>query len=296
MKRTLLFLFIAITGLTGRAQSYIPLIDSSAIWLVRQGNDDTIPSFYYYGFNGEDTVINSITYKKLFRSDDQVFSSTEYFAAMREDVTAQQVYWYSSGQEKLLYDFDASAGDTIMQGVTECVVHHVDSMQIGSAYRTNVHLNTYMGTAEWTLGSWVEGIGNISSGGLLGPTTLMTTCDCNQTLVCYKIGGSWVYHNPNYSTVDCDAPVLDVKILANSKAITTIVYPNPVTGTSQLEWNGSATVNRVDVYSVMGSKVRSYMASDNKISLLSSDYAKGNYFYRLYDNVGHTATGKFIIE
>lgn len=305
MKRIFtLFLFFLAT-ISAKADTYTPLVDNNTVWLVRQGVIDTFPNFWYYGFNGEDTVINTVTYRKLFQSPDTNFSSAEYFMAIREDIATEQVFVYTNGAERILYDFSLNVGDTLGNTIDgygavnnlECIVHSIDSILIGGVYRKHIHFRPFGDTSLWVHGSWVEGIGNLTAGGLLGSATMIPLCDCGEHLICHKNSGSWQYHNPAYISVDCDAPVSVVSVNALSKdGMKATLYPNPVNRVSYLKFVGDNAVTRVDVYDITGRIVKSDKPVNGQIMISKEEYVSGCYLYRLFNDDGKTVTGRFTIE
>lgn len=303
MKKALLLLLVLASALVpGKAQSYVPLLDDDNIWLVRRGNGDTLPDFYYLGFTGQDVVFDSITYRQLYRSSDMTFGAGEEYGGIREDVANQRVYFYdpTSNTERTLYDFSLNVGDTVDNAggfqMTDAIVHSVDSILIDGTYRKHIHFRLYYSSSEWTAGSWIEGVGNSKTGGLLYSPTALPTCDCGDKAVCYSKNGNWDYHNDEFSSISCDDPTLNIELLPVIGKIDAVVYPNPVSGTSMLQLNTAGEISRADVYSMTGSLVQSYITPGTGINISNSKYPAGQYYYRLQDNNGNTTTGRFIIE
>jgi hypothetical protein len=86
-------------------------------WNVVHSGDGGIPTQRLYGTNKEiikgDSIINGITYKKLWEAEDCDLEKRKLLALIREDVEKQKVYAYNKGAEVLLYDLGAEIGDTI---------------------------------------------------------------------------------------------------------------------------------------------------------------------------------------
>jgi hypothetical protein len=303
MRNALLIILLLVSALTGSAQNYISFPDSNAIWLVRHGRGDTMPAFYYYGLTNEDTIINSTVYHKLLRSTDTVFSSNEYYAALRQDVLAKKVYSYAynASSEHLLYDFSVNIGDTVNNitgSSTSAIVYSIDSILIAGTYHKQIHFMLYSASSVWPFGSWVEGVGNIALGGLLGAPTLQPTCDCADNLVCFKGNDAWQYHNIGYSFIDCSAPPLRIEKHEIPKVETCILYPNPVSGISYLHLNVGTRLIKLDIYNVNGELVMSNTLAEGikDVILDRKDYVPGCYYYRLYDVQGNAVAGKFVVE
>ena len=60
-----------------------------------------------------DTIINDVTYKKLWKSTDAELANYESIGLVREDVENQKVWAYVGDKEYLIYDFACKVGDTI---------------------------------------------------------------------------------------------------------------------------------------------------------------------------------------
>lgn len=107
-------------------------------------------AFHYY-FQG-DTLINSITYKKLHRSHvdyapstvTSCFPFTSYFqgyaGAIRDDSVSNQVFYHAlfyPDFDTLLFDYNLQVGDTLSTYLVGCetVINSIDSVQINGSYR-----------------------------------------------------------------------------------------------------------------------------------------------------------------
>jgi Secretion system C-terminal sorting domain len=295
MKKAILFLILLAQAASGYSQAYIPFPSSNAIWLVRHGNGEAWPDYYYYGLTNEDTTISGVTYHKLFRSVDTNFTSSEYYGGIREDLAAHKVYFYYGGSEKLLFDFSVNVADTVRS--LNAVVHAVDSILIGSVYHRQIHFRMYNDTAAWHAGTWVEGIGNYPQGGIFGSLTAVPTCDCADVTLCFKQGGSWLYHNPLYSSIDCDNTPEDVGIISG-KSGQPVIYPNPVNGSSRIVFNTNDGYFKMDIYNVTGRLIRSFTITNtmSEIKLNSSEYQPGSYYYHLYSHTSGAVSGKFVVK
>ena len=60
-----------------------------------------------------DTIINEVSYKKLWHTTDEDLTEYELIGIIREDVENQKVYAFIEGKEYLLYDFACKAGDKV---------------------------------------------------------------------------------------------------------------------------------------------------------------------------------------
>ena len=97
--------------------AYVPMVIDGYSWNVVHSGDGGIPTQRLYGTNKEiikgDSIINGITYKKLWEAEDCNLEKRKLLALIREDVEKQKVYAYNKGAEVLLYDLGVEIGDTI---------------------------------------------------------------------------------------------------------------------------------------------------------------------------------------
>ena len=294
MKRILTSLVLLVAAITVNAQNYTPFPSSNAIWTQREGQGDTTPIYMCYGITTEDTTLNIVTYHKLFRSADTLFQPSECVGGLREDSMKRIFYRdFASGQEHMLYDFSVQPGDTVDHNPGSAgLVDFIDSVDVSGVYHKRINFKSFGGNA-WIYGSWIEGIGNASLGGLLNSAFLQPTCDCAQNMLCFKQNNAWAYHNPVFASTNCVNDALAVKNIAPAKTSVTI-YPNPVTGSSTLRIDGLASQGMVNIYNLTGALMHSYVVSNNSsITINRSEYPSGIYYYRLN---GTTVNGKFVVE
>jgi hypothetical protein len=99
-------------------ENYSPIVENGYKWNVVNRNvsldaDNTIVySTHVEMFDG-DSVVDGVTYKKLWSCDPKNLESRTLEGLIREDVSAQKVWAYGNGIEALIYDFDVEVGDTL---------------------------------------------------------------------------------------------------------------------------------------------------------------------------------------
>ncbi len=148
---------------------YVPFPTSDAIWSERYTENSNDQDVYErYIITGEDTIMNDLTYKKLFIFYEAVFdpNNARFIGGIREDDN-KRVYYrgevvhplkpseaamgISGGgmfeDEVLLYDFSLLIGDTLKAGNFtnpydeyspwgECLVlSSIDTVKVGNSYR-----------------------------------------------------------------------------------------------------------------------------------------------------------------
>ncbi len=295
MKKTFTLLSLLALTVAGTAQTYVPFPTSNALWTIRHGNNDvTAPDYFCYGMKTGDTVLGTNSYHKLYKSTDAVLSDSEFCGGLREDGT-KRVYYYdaTAGSERLLFDFDVAPGDTVASVPGPgAIVDYLDSVNVNGTFRRRINFKTFDGT-PWIHGSWVDGIGNTNTGGLMYSPTALPTCDCGEKLLCFQQDGVWIYHNPA-STADCFGSPVDVPTITAGSA--TVLYPNPVTGTSTIHIEGGKVFSKCTVYNINGAAVASYNATGKTdITIEKGALAAGVYYYQLTGSEG-VVTQKFVVE
>ncbi|XZF16167.1 T9SS type A sorting domain-containing protein [Chitinophagaceae bacterium MMS25-I14] len=299
-----LFLLLFVAAETD-AQAYVPFPESNAIWL-NMHEHDVFPGnqYSYIGFDNSDTVIGGVTYRKMYETtNDKVFDASEYIGALRQDTAARKVYFFAkgAGAEHLLYDFSLKVGDTAhFYNGTSAVVDSIDTILVDNAPRRFFRFSMGGGSNPISASSgWIEGIGNNVVGGLFGNPLMLATCSCNSYTVCFKQNGNWIYHNGTYfgGIADCDAAPLGVTVIVCPLAGVVSIYPNPVTGTSHLQVSGLGNNAQLCIYNITGIKVKTFSVTGNTdITLNKNDYPAGIYNYRITDEKGAAAVGKFVVE
>lgn len=296
MNKIYSFLIFCLFAGVLHAQTYVPFPTANAVWTERTGNGEQAPSFYCYGLKNSDTTINSVTYHKLYRSNDLTFSEDEFFGGLRED--AKRIYLHTGGAEKLIYDFNLMQGDTFFNpGSGENgVVTMIDSVDVSGQYRKRYSFARLdAGGLPW-MGYWIEGIGNSGLGGLIHTFALQPTCDCAINNLCLRLDNIWIYHNPTFSTINCDASILSLHN-PDARRKVAVIAPNPVMDVSRLVIEGNVKADRLDVYDSRGWKVRSYVTGGKKEVLIDrQEYAPGLYLYRLSGLEQLMGTGKFTVK
>ncbi|WP_118976297.1 T9SS type A sorting domain-containing protein [Taibaiella koreensis] len=306
MKNALLYcLLFSIASITAQAQTYVPFPTTNTVWRERFRIDDESPyTIHYYGLKNGDTILDGMSYHKLYKSTDTLFDASELIGGIRED-DEKKVYFrtlYPSIPSGLLYDFSLQVGDSVQyddnmgQNNWRTTMHVIatDSVNIGGVYHRRIKFDFL-----WT--NWIEGVGN----GLRGLLWYSGTWPNNGTwndLICFGRDGNWVYHNPASATnpdmplPGCDEALVGIAgHIIDSKEI--LFYPQPVVTTSQVSLKGNAHLQTMMVYDVTGRKVKAYEAGKtNQITISRSGYLPGIYYYRLYTEEGKVAMGKFVVR
>jgi hypothetical protein len=217
MKKSLFFA-VALFGLnTLFAQDYAPMVSEDHRWHVRQGGFIIFNSDM---FLSGDTTVQGVTYKKFIAILDIAPNSPSLEALIREDVDEQKVYVYYQGEEKLLYDFDMTVGQTVtVQGSlceVDVTVASIETITIDGQEREKYNLEG--GANEY----WIEGIGSVLSPlnpGFYG----CNISDVDPWLRCFYDGEALHFQHPN---VIADCPDLITSTTEIDEKVL-VVFPNP---------------------------------------------------------------------
>ena len=310
MKRTthlvIILLFSCLFTQAQEEYEYTPFPDSNAIWsefYVPPYGSDKDPSYHAIAIFNEDTVIEGITYQKLFRLYDTVLNreKTEFIGGIRED-SSKRIYFkgeplkwllpsdnvLNENSEILLYNFSIKEGDTLRDYNFALhddflVVKKIDTILINGEPRKKYHF-------QYSWQKWIEGVGNIR--GLLFVTGDIPNNGILNTLVCFKHFGYQLYFNDDFSSC-FPGP------LANStgklRPVTIEVYPNPAE--DNIFFNKLESYDKLVIYNLHGQLLEDQnIFRRNKFSLSTSNYAPGLYFYKLTGKPGLSKTGKFIVK
>ena len=116
MKR--LFFSLCMMFIVINLMAYQPIVVEGYSWNVvnynfwLDNNRTEVYTTYSEKIEG-DSVINGVTYKKLWRSTDTEMTEYEIIGLIREDIANQKVWAYIGEKEYLVYDFACKVGDKI---------------------------------------------------------------------------------------------------------------------------------------------------------------------------------------
>jgi len=306
MKRILLAIILLLPLLApAQEYQYVPFPDSGAVWseMYNPPMDDGPTTYENFTLTGEDTLINELSYKKLYIFYDSVFNKSKALCVggIRED-DQKRVYYNGENihsfkpiknktSEVLLYDFSASIGDTIKNGnfywEDYLVVKEIDTIQIGNTLRRVYQFLNI----SWV--KWIEGIGNIK--GLLFTSGALPTNGVNGDLICFLQNDEVFYHTDIEYYTDCFPSSVGI---SNSKLkdFDVMVCPNPVTGNS-IRFKWSNILKTLELFNFNGVLIENInVAGQNQLEYPAESLQPGLYFYRATGSGGSVQTGKFEIK
>ena len=192
-----------------------------------------------------DTVVSGVAYRSV---------NLGLNGFLRDD-SLGHVFWLDGvgGQEVMLYDFTASAGDTIIYppGIVfrdTLLVEQVDTIMVTGTLRRVLTVSLGLAGGGGYYARWIQGIG--STGGLFnlcqGPSVSGTSW-----LTCMSENGIAQYGGNTGEPYDCLVH-LSVDELTDDRQHHGI-HPNPSTGVFQL--TGTAPILEVQVLDTQGREV-----------------------------------------
>jgi len=304
MKKIYILLIIATLITTHNyGQVYKPFCMDSTQWSVRYTqNNPFSQKTYQYKIKG-DTILNGITYFKLYYSKDLIYNSPNdtLKCFLREDTTKKVYVKYplSSGYdttEIILYNFNLAIGDTVtlrLFNYTTDSIYKLIVSSIDDSYSTTIDSRkaysfTYLQSAwpcTYSIYTWIEGIGSNLGGTFYNESPQNSCDDGGYNLQCfwqkgiYVLGGSFCDYWSN----------INENTLNNNISI----YPNPTKDNLTIETNTN-TAQKLEILNLIGQTV--YTNSINKKAVINtSAFAKGVYILKIYSDK-ETIVKKFIKE
>ena len=277
------------------AQTYHPLPDSNAVWIVAYGDSDcalaNVPnSIMYYSFIG-DTLIAGQVYSEVWRErvvNGCNFIGSGYAGAIRNDTIAKQVMLVppDSTNEQLLFDFSAEVGDTIhaYRGgslIETQVVATIDSVLILGSYRRQWNLINDLGEEEHI----IEGVGSTT-----GFVERINYVDSETYLNCLSVDSAALYEDqPGSCSIHYGLEELPTKARLN-------LYPNPATGSITIRTEPGMDKSDLHVLDLSGRLVLSLTLRGTEQKIDVSNLSPGMYAVDLRANGIPLALGELIIE
>ncbi len=205
-----------------------------------------IKHYFDYSMNG-DTTINSLNYKKIYRSfvktdtiscDDPLVNSdvpqSGYIGALRDDEVANKTFFMFPGTnaDSLLYDYNLQAGDTLKGFISRyfsnytMAVLSVDSVQVGGNYRKRWNFEGIHNHDSYI----IQGIG--SSFGLIENAYTYAWDFTERFLVCLTDDDEVVFTSDYDSEMGCSPVIQDVTDAEQNSTFK--LFPNPMVESTAL--------------------------------------------------------------
>jgi len=219
--------------------------------------------------------------------------------SIRTDTGANKVYYWDGTQEKLLFDYNLSAGDTFnIVAMDDKQNYHytvtkVDSMKINGINHKVFHMTSPMPAASSM--TFIEGIGSdighplfiLNPGMTQG--TLMSAGTMN--LVCFSNNG---IHPPELD--NCHDTLLSVKKISDKKSMIS-VFPQPAFETLNFKFPIAIADGNISITDIVGKQVYQQSFTQKENLQLRGLNLSGIYFYKVADKINNTVySGKVIFQ
>ncbi len=249
---------------------------------------------FYRDFIEGDTIINSHSYSKIYKSgygyiDWSPNPSYYYFShVLHGFLREEDSKWYTvdANQDRLLYDFTLAVNDTVYSAFTypfesPVIVTAIDSVLIGSVYKKRFHLNIQFG-AEYI----IEDVGATT-----GLFESMVLFEWDSKLVCFAENGVSVWAD---STEECNLNVNIPETQAGSRSCT--LYPNPAEEYTILSIPSNFTMAHIMLVDTFGRLLLNRSTGDDKsIKIPLSAFPVGIYLL-IVENGDKRESLKLIIQ
>lgn len=308
----LVLLSVFLVGLISSlfSQNYIPFPTSNASWIDSENCQEN-----HYQISG-DTVINGNTFHKLNMTykyyqmdqwgDCDYYSYRiqsypyQYIGSFRNDSAAKKVYFLpkDSTNEKLLYDFNYSLGDTLRPTYSRSynfnhpnplVVTKVDSILILGIYHRTIGFiscpTSYFGSSD-TL-QLIEGIG--SNSGLFSSYNICNYYVRASRLYCHRQNGQIVFSD-TYGNCNLISSIENAVIDKS----TISVSPNPAHNFVKVKSDGN--IKGISIYDIAGKQLSFIENPGQSSSLDVSGFQSGIYLIRFQLEDGKIVAKKLIIQ
>jgi hypothetical protein len=298
MKHCLLFI-VAFFAISVHAQPGNNIVLDEGVWSTLDIHclpTGTSYSSYHIKFEG-DTVIDGLEYKIIWRSDDELQLTWNFYGAIRE--VEQQVFlrppFYIEG---MIYDFGVDVGDTIQatnyflssEGLN-FVVTNIDSVLLLDRYRKRI---TVFDHDLFTEEVWIEGLG--CTYGILSSSNIGYGVSCGLSeALCYEEAGQLVYQHPDYT----ECFYFDIVGLAEPAENRFHLYPNPASDRLVIELGNHEDKDGhkiVHIYSMDGRKVFEDTFTNNWHEINLLNFKRGVYIVRLMNSYTDFPSVKLFIE
>lgn len=285
----LIVLLLTVYNLQLFSQDYEPVIKEGSFWDVENGvSGVSYPSTGdRYRVSG-DTIINNITYKKLQKapirtsnenllwlSDDKFINSNEFIDLkhifLREDIQEKKIYVYSydysngTKKEYTYCDFNLNIGDEMVNAFVYS--YYTSKLKVTNIYQSSIYNKTNYDLG--LLGSYVEGIGKISS-----PFEPYTVPPLSEGHVF-----SYIYCYGNSSNQNSCIQVLNTK---TNQLSSVKIYPNPVENILTIINTESVTVK---IFSTTGAFLKN-IKPQNDLKVDVSSLKSGIYILEISNSKG----------
>lgn len=283
------FLLCLITELVySQEYEYVAFPNANAIWSEYYGKELVDSYFITYdkiALNGEDTLINQQSYKKLYLFEGTTFdvSMATYLGGIREE--DKKIYYlgnklhdgkpfaFDTPSEILLYDFNVNIGDRLncdgelLANFYGLVVETIDTISIGSTLRKRISF-------EYSNAKWIEGIGSVQ-GLLFAGEPIATRGQPTGDLICFKLNDEIHYFNESFD--EC----MPSGVSENEFVKNALIFPNPTNDEINIVIPENFISRRISVFDIYGKMMKSEYISTKNIVINLNNLPTGIYVVKI---------------
>ncbi len=264
---------------------YVRFVNEGFIWsycdVVKVGVNEYNLNYSQLEFYG-DTIINDISYKKLFKHD-CLTNRQLYIASMREENKKVYAIYSEKQIEQLIYNFSLVVGDSIQSPYDETQyfqVTKIDTIEISSGKRMRIELN---------FDTWIEGIGTLDRF-MMYPLHALSLYELGIRINYQKQGTEFIYKTNEWYLNENECNISLIKPTEANKTIVYFFSPELLKIETELSCQ-SCTFELLD----LNGRLLLQKELDLKNNTINvSQFSKGLYVYRLSLNREVDITGIII--
>lgn len=236
-----------------------------------------------------DTIINQINYKKLLRAYDTTFTNWNYYGALRENDGKVFYIIPNVVEEKMIYDFGLSVGETFYGFYYDCPIEttlqNIDTITTFNGEQKERY--TFYNNEQW-----IKGVGSLN--GLIYVGVYWCMADVYYGLSCCFENEEQIFQSDDYD----NCIVTTVGINENKNQVNYNLYPNPFSNSTILKFDYSGYQNyRLQIINQNGQIINTIEnIKTGEIEIRKGNMKKGIYYYRLLTEKVIIASGKMIIN
>ena len=298
-----IFFFLTFIFYLAHSQ-YLPILEEGNSWSV-----DTFycpfdpPNYPTWTITEQITIngiveVNGINYK-------QIYSDETPSCLLREEDGVVYKYFPDENIERILIDMNLEVGDVIPMQFNSGFIYpycagdgfnvvpislevfEIEVLFIAGEDRKVIKFvdENFPNTGEEL--RWIEGIGTTAG---LGIPYAFQDISCGSILSCYTTGGNTYFM---FGATSCDNTTLSI---GDSFKQNIILYPNPISDRSILQFPAEAKIDFLKIYSLSGRLIKEEKINTNNYILNNMDFASGLYFFQVSSKGKNIKTEKFIVK
>lgn len=270
---------------------FIPTLEEDNEWSVAysdywSGGITNINKFTFFG----EEVINGKTYKKLY--NDGELSPCR----LREENGIIYSYDANINNEKIMIDLNLEIGENVYEDyfcfgggggtIWEYRVVDINIEFIAGENRKVITIEGFDSDGQPFdyFEYWIEGIGSTK-----GLAPFGYNWDFDNLLTCFTKNGETTYFN---GFTQCNPP-LAINDFNENKII---LYPNPVTDKSILQFSDDSPVDMIKVFYITGKLINEQTISEGHYFIDAIQYPSGLYFYQVFTENKLIKVDKFLVK